>query len=320
MNLSHEEEEARKPLRSSRSGDRRSERPTSVAQPNFSLQRLSLDSAVAPLLRRPIAPFGKSERKRAFASATYYSECFLNGITPVEADTAALDAQSLHKKWWVETKYHNEPTEGPAKKRKVLDEGSPAADTSEPSLRQRSEDHYVTSEDDSTVFSRRPSDQHQAVNIRELAVLAQCKANEINSIKGAMVEDLRKSGGDTTTSAFHTYLDMLQSFYSSRGLDARWDDQDSAPFAIDGTWLTMSKPTYSDSQGRNQTGEYKYTLGRLSFDMFRPTNLVCSLQGVYNSVSLPNASEGMRPRSFPYRLQKDVAANRGARPPVRNYE
>ena len=320
-------EETRLPLSSSGTGDRRShsrnERSSSaVVQPNFSLQRLTLGSAVSPLLPKPIAPFGKNERKRAFASATYYSECFLNGITPVQADTAALDAQSLHNKWWVETKYHDESSQAPAKKRRVLDK---ANDACELSLPQRAEDTYVvTSEDDSTVSSRIPSrgEAHYPgpVNIQEVAVMSQFSANEINSVKGAMVEDLKRSGGDTTTSAFCTYLDILQSFYCSRGWDARWNDKDSAPSNMDGTWLTMSKPTYSDSQGHNQAGEYRYTLGRLSFDMFRPTNLVCSIQGVYNCVSLPNDSEGKRPRSLPHRLQNEIAGSQGTRPRVRNYE
>lgn len=65
----------------------------------FALQALTLDAAVAPSIRKPTAPFAKSERKRAYTSATYYSECFVRGISPVDADTAALDAQDQYEKW-----------------------------------------------------------------------------------------------------------------------------------------------------------------------------------------------------------------------------
>jgi len=70
-------------------------------QPGLSLQRVTYDHAVAPLLRKPIAPFDRTERKRAHTSALFYSECFLHGIEPKLADTAAVEAQDVYNKWWV---------------------------------------------------------------------------------------------------------------------------------------------------------------------------------------------------------------------------
>lgn len=70
-------------------------------QPELSLQRVTHDHAVAPLLRKPIAPFDRTERKRAHTSALFYSECFLHGIEPKLADTAAVEAQDVYNKWWV---------------------------------------------------------------------------------------------------------------------------------------------------------------------------------------------------------------------------
>jgi hypothetical protein len=69
--------------------------------PGLSLQRVTHDHAVAPLLRKPIAPFDRTERKRAHTSALFYSECFLHGIEPKLADTAAVEAQDVYNKWWV---------------------------------------------------------------------------------------------------------------------------------------------------------------------------------------------------------------------------
>ena len=74
-----------------------------ISSGQFSVQPLTLDAAVSPLLSRPTAPFDRTERKRAHTSAVYYSECFLRGIEPVIADTAALEAQGKYEKWWVKS-------------------------------------------------------------------------------------------------------------------------------------------------------------------------------------------------------------------------
>ena len=52
-----------------------------------------MDKAAAPLLSRPVAPFCRTERKRAHTAAVYYSECFLRGIEPTVADKAAEAAE-----------------------------------------------------------------------------------------------------------------------------------------------------------------------------------------------------------------------------------
>jgi hypothetical protein len=49
-------------------------------------------------------------------------------------------------------------------------------------------------------------------------------------------------------------------------------------------WLTLSKPTYFGNLGETSAGDPMYTLGRMAFDMFVPTQLVCSLQGNFNPV------------------------------------
>jgi hypothetical protein len=96
-----------------------------MINPKFVLQRLTLESAVAPLIPIPTAPFAKSERKRALTTAAYYSECCMNGIPPVEADKAALAMQSQYNKWWVGAKYHETGnTEGPSEPKR-LHQGQP---------------------------------------------------------------------------------------------------------------------------------------------------------------------------------------------------
>ena len=54
--------------------------------------------------------------------------------------------------------------------------------------------------------------------------------------------------------------------------------------AHEGTWLTLTKPTFFGCVGENDQGDPMYTLGRMTFDMFQPSGLVCSLQGNFNAV------------------------------------
>lgn len=297
--------------------------------PKFPLQRLTLESAVAPLIPRPTAPFAKSERKRALTSAAYYSECCMNGISPVEADKAALAVQSQYNKWWVGAKYHETgDTEGPSelKRRKLREEPQssqqPSRDVKQTTL--KTNDAYVTSEDESYISKTNSQqgslrDMGESVSIREITLSAEVNANEISAIKNTLTAELTATGGDSTTAKFEKCLNLLHSSYKSRGWDARWLEKDSSPFSLDGTWLTLTKPTYTECKGRNPKGQYIYSLGRLTFDMFRPSGLICSVQGVFNSISVTDCSECKRLGSIPWRLRNDVSGNPGS-PAVRNYE
>jgi hypothetical protein len=282
----------------------------------FSWQKLSLDRAVAPLLKEPVAPFvsRNHERKRALLNATYYSECFLHAIGPVDADTAALDAQSRYEKWWVESKYRGtggsievssgssnstkeegSNSSGSNKRRKVTAvQAGPASfavqirddddgDLSDAALQQPPASivpiHSIPDalvepdhdhDDDADDSSDRPP--------RAPSIVA--------ALKAALVEDLRQSGGDVSTPHFVSCLDRLHELYQASKKDERWGPS-SATVPSDGTWIALSKPTFTECRGRNGRGQCLYTLGRLSFDMFRPTSLLCSLRGVFNTVSLP---------------------------------
>jgi hypothetical protein len=251
----------------------------------------------------------------------------MNGISPVEADKAALAVQSQYNKWWVGAKYHEtEGAERPSEsKRRKLQQGSQSKQLLSRDVKHASNnDAYVTSEDESYVskkVSQQGSlgDMADSVSIREISLSAEVNANEISLIKNALTAELTATGGDSTTAKFEKFLDLLHSSYKSRGWDARWLEKDSTPFSMDGTWLTLTKPTYTECQGRNSKGEYIYSLGRLAFDMFRPTGLICSVQGVFNSISVTDSSECKRLGSIPSRLRKDVSGSPGS-PIVRNYE
>ena len=53
---------------------------------------------------------------------------------------------------------------------------------------------------------------------------------------------------------------------------------------IEGQWFTLTKPTYVDCLGHNDDGNPMYHLGRMSFEMFRPGDLVCAIEAVFNPI------------------------------------
>eukprot|EP00579_Thalassiosira_antarctica_P025844 CAMPEP_0202024768 /NCGR_PEP_ID=MMETSP0905-20130828/54838_1 /ASSEMBLY_ACC=CAM_ASM_000554 /TAXON_ID=420261 /ORGANISM="Thalassiosira antarctica, Strain CCMP982" /LENGTH=611 /DNA_ID=CAMNT_0048587491 /DNA_START=40 /DNA_END=1875 /DNA_ORIENTATION=- len=69
---------------------------------------------------------------------------------------------------------------------------------------------------------------------------------------------------------------------------------------IDGTWLTVSPPEYLSCLGKNSEGESLFTLGRMSFDMYQPSNLVCSIQNQYNTI------KSVEPKDLPLYVPKTL--------------
>jgi hypothetical protein len=86
------------------------------------------------------------------------------------------------------------------------------------------------------------------------------------------------------------------------GWDARYPKNNERK--LEGMWLTLSKATFFVSLGENGSGDPMYTLGRLAFDMFLPTQLVCSLQGNFNPVHI--VPPDSRPETIPQRLLEQV--------------
>ena len=77
---------------------------------------------------------------------------------------------------------------------------------------------------------------------------------------------------------------------------------------LHGQWFTLTKPTYSDCLGFNDDGDPLYRLGRMSFEMFFPGDLVCAIQAVFNPIMnvTPTSSKGQSSFSVPKTLQEEV--------------
>ena len=103
--------------------------------------------------------------------------------------------------------------------------------------------------------------------------------------RDALLQALAISGGDAQAESFAQTIDPLAEVFEEQDLDTRQVDGDSEQ-SVQGTWLTLTKPTFFGNLGENDAGDPMYTLGRMTFDMFSPTNLVCSLQGNFNSIEI----------------------------------
>jgi hypothetical protein len=105
-------------------------------------------------------------------------------------------------------------------------------------------------------------------------------------------------------------LEQLRSLYRNTGWDARDYNRHNANSTskyIEGNWLTLSRPNYAECLGTNANNEFMYTLGRMSFDMFSPGNLVCSIVGVFNSIDVVDIHKGFSSlKSIPKSLKNDV--------------
>jgi hypothetical protein len=134
----------------------------------------------------------------------------------------------------------------------------------------------------------------------QISTLSMGSKGHIEAVKIRLIDDLRTSGGNVDTSEAKLCLEILQTYYARGGLPK------VHPGALVGNWLTISKPNYSEMKGKTALGDNLYTLGRISFDMFKPTNLVCSVQASFNNVQPIDPKNPGRPLHVPRKLMHEI--------------
>jgi PAS domain S-box-containing protein len=120
--------------------------------------------------------------------------------------------------------------------------------------------------------------------------------------RSELVESLLSSHGDVTDNRFLKALDVLSSIYSSSG-------QGSLPYISTplGSWRSISRPSYGGCLGRNPQGDFCYPLGKMSFNMFKPGNLTCSVQHTLNKITLACEMNGA-PKAAPWSIRRELAS------------
>ena len=150
-------------------------------------------------------------------------------------------------------------------------------------------------------------DEDEAVIVTQVPQIPRPIASNVEIARDGVLHSLAISQGDVDSDKFKMALEPLLQHFSQQSLDTR--PHLSGNQSVDGQWLSLSKPSYFASLGDNDNGDPMYTLGRMSFDMFSPTNLVCSLQGNFNPVEV--VSEEQRKavlETVPKSLRDEVEA------------
>ena len=109
--------------------------------------------------------------------------------------------------------------------------------------------------------------------------------------RDGLLHALAVTQGDVGSEKFKLALEPLTKYFSGLDVDTRPRPSACGEQSVEGMWLTLSKPTYFSNLGENDSGDPMYTLGRMAFDMFSPTNIVCSLQGNFNPVEIVDEEE-----------------------------
>ena len=138
--------------------------------------------------------------------------------------------------------------------------------------------------------------------VRPSPLKPQPQDRTVLNARDGILQALAVAGGDVKSAQFQSCLSVLQGHFEAVGGDARL-----ASSFTEGMWLTLTKPTFHDYVGENDEGDPMYTLGRMSFDMFSPTNVICSLQGNFNSVErVSNADRAEMIHLVPKGLHDEV--------------
>jgi hypothetical protein len=141
---------------------------------------------------------------------------------------------------------------------------------------------------------------------------------EIQQAKAALVKELAVSGGDVTTPSFRSAVEELTNLYDPSHFDARVKTKrDNLANHLGGVWMMLSMPNFPGVLGRNSEGEYLYTLGHMSFDMFPPKDLVCSIQGSFNPVHYVGTRDREAIKHIPASLKDEVKKGKSL---LRTYE
>ena len=177
----------------------------------------------------------------------FKKECERLGIDVDEANNAAKQSLAFYKKWW----WNDD--ENITKDNDV-----------------QNDFHKDNNMDDHSSHSGVNNPKPDSILSPPNSLIVQAKTEALIA--------LRNSFGDTSSPHFQCALKALSSIYcqSTKVVDVH---------KLEGEWLTLSRPNFPDCLGQNINGDFVYTLGRMSFDMFRPNNLRCSIKKIVNNIS-----------------------------------
>lgn len=124
-------------------------------------------------------------------------------------------------------------------------------------------------------------------------------------VRSEVINTLLTSYGDMTDPRFTAALDVLASIYRPSGVNAC--SKDTYLHLLDGSWRSLSRPAYEGCLGMKRDGSFCYTLQTMSFGMFRPGNLRCSIQNTLTHICPAASSTDGSPTIAPWSLRRELA-------------
>lgn len=198
---------------------------------------------------------------------SFKKECAKLGISLEEVNDAAKQSVSFYKKWWWSADNKNNKNNNNNNNNTTTN------------------NHGTNDNNDEKNDDEKSHSSSQSIhNVTGMpaALAPPIVADLIVQAKTEALIALRRSNGDTTCSHFQCAVRALSTIFSQNS---------RSPVNIhkfEGEWLTLSRPNFPNCLGQNVDGDFLYTLGRMSFDMFRPANLRCSIKKtVVNTTEVP---------------------------------
>ena len=124
-------------------------------------------------------------------------------------------------------------------------------------------------------------------------------------VRSEVINALLSSYGDVTDSRFVAALDVLSSLYKSSRTDVT--GRDLYKQLMNGSWRSLSRPAFQKCLGMKNDGSFVYELGTMSFGMFRPANLRCSIQNTLTRISPATRPSDGSPTIAPWSLRRELA-------------
>ena len=273
----------------------------------------------------PLSRRGSSlvdEEEESLGGGLYLEQCAKEGIGTAEADAARLLCERLEEYHW--QRGHEREAEAAALAAGEIKKGADYG-PDDSHRRVQGEDNKKKS------GQKNNADAAKGPNKITLPPRMAAEAQSLqDNLKNDTIDILRNAGGDSTNPRFASSLKVLSSIYKGRGYDARAVSSEASASdnahdpisssSIEGSWDLVSKPTYPDCLGRNEDGEFMYTLARMSFSMLSPGDVVCSIQRLSHEISLVALEDGEKlPDAVPRKL-RDALENGPHRSALRKVE
>lgn len=125
------------------------------------------------------------------------------------------------------------------------------------------------------------------------------------TVRSELISVLLQSNGDVTDKRFLSTLDVLSKIFKS---STSYNSSFSS--ALNGSWRSISRPSYhaAGCLGRNERGDFVYTLGKMCFNMFKPGNARVTVQETMNLIK-PVGQSDNGPSAAPWSLRRELAAH-----------